>query len=423
MAGSGGGGFGAASSSRAAAPGPAASAAAFAAAASELSLHATVRDDSTGLGTSLLLSGCGVHGVDARDGTGGTSLHVATETNNIAAARVLLFHKASLEAKHALDGGTPLLHAAYAGSIDVVRLLIGAGASLMAESAVGAGVMHFAAFAESEELAALLLAAGAPPTRPAPWAHANVSLLAFAATFVRLAAAVIRVPGSPPPPFASHERWTYTVAAAATAARAGGCSEPVSVHAFQLTPAAATPLNAALLDEAAVLVREGPGIDVSNHGGFHSSRALFASRSRAAPCVATLALAVRAALDAVGAAPGAVGQSWLNLSRPTHYNKLHDHAPAAWSGAYYAAVAPTTTSAAAAAAGDESMDGHFAMRFAAEECGANAAAPTGVCHFASIAPEAGLLLLFPASLKHCVCPFPRSASGEEGTRISISFNA
>ena len=58
------------------------------------------------------------------------------------------------------------------------------------------------------------------------------------------------------------------------------------------------------------------------------------------------------------------------------------------------------------------------MRFAST--GGSASAGTepacGDCSFATIAPRPGMLLLFPATLKHAVLPLCH------GVRISISFN-
>ena len=101
-----------------------------------------------------------------------------------------------------------------------------------------------------------------------------------------------------------------------------------------------------------------------------------------------------------------------NVNRAGDFNAFHNHPGNHWSGVYYVT------------AGDYSGDrnphaGHIEL---IDPRGAvNAFRYPGHNQFGSsvkFAPHAGMLLLFPAWLQHCVSPFT-----SETTRISIAFNA
>jgi WD40 repeat protein/ankyrin repeat protein/tetratricopeptide (TPR) repeat protein len=64
---------------------------------------------------------------ELRDGKGMTPLHIAVLFDNAATTRLLLQHRAAIEAR-ANNGQTPLLLASNRGSLEVVKLLLGAGA-------------------------------------------------------------------------------------------------------------------------------------------------------------------------------------------------------------------------------------------------------------------------------------------------------
>ena len=149
---------------------------------------------------------------------------------------------------------------------------------------------------------------------------------------------------------------------------------------------------------------------MSNQGGFHGNRRLF---ERPAPCLAQLSALLDEATRALSSdglpiprqALDGSADAWVNVSRHGHYNKLHDHVPAAVSGTYYVSIPEAVTSD-----DDASYNGRFAMRFDASD---------GACSFATVTPKAGMLILFDGSLKHAVLPLQSSSGGE---RISISFN-
>ena len=100
---------------------------------------------------------------------------------------------------------------------------------------------------------------------------------------------------------------------------------------------------------------------------------------------------------------------WANVLRENNYNRLHDHHPAGWSGVYYVQV------------GDSARDGSLngIIEFIDPRSGITAAKVPGEPFHQQIrvAPENGLLLLFPAWLKHYVYPYRGSA-----TRIAIAYN-
>ena len=398
-------------------------------------------------------------GADATARGGGTqsvlALHVAAANGYHSMCEVLLGVHASggdsggdVDAPDA-SGATALHHACFSGSVSIVLLLLEAGARADARAGSGMSSLHYARYAQSPELDAVLRRAGAPPIEhAAAWAHSPLALLGFFGSYARLEPRVESragittslgggtddgdgggtESGAAAALVATHEVWTYAYGGNGAAA-----ANAVSMHVFQLPAAAAAvlALNDELAAEAAAVAAEGEGLRVSNAGGFHSAGTLF---QREAPCLARLSAVLDSATASISAdgAPmarrskGGVPDAWANVSRKGHYNKLHDHVPAGWSGAYYVAV-PGDDEAddgggdgggGAQGAGAAAHSGHFAMRFAST--GGSASAGTepacGDCSFATIAPRPGMLLLFPATLKHAVLPLCH------GVRISISFN-
>lgn len=103
-------------------------------------------------------------------------------------------------------------------------------------------------------------------------------------------------------------------------------------------------------------------------------------------------------------------EAWANISRKGHYNSIHNHPNAYWSGVYYITGNPTVDehpfsgklelidprpAASVAYDEDNSLYGRFLLN-----------------------PLPGQIILFPAWLQHQVHPY----FGEE-PRISIAFNA
>ena len=139
--------------------------------------------------------------------------------------------------------------------------------------------------------------------------------------------------------------------------------------------------------------RKGPGVDVSNAGGFHSKPGLFEARAaggelRRVAAEAVAAIERHCAADGSGGGGGGVGggtggvdptcgvdggsplevqrtrrfavlglragtcppESWINVSRHTNWNRLHTHEGSLWSGTFYVCVPDGSEPAAAAAA-------------------------------------------------------------------------
>jgi ankyrin repeat protein len=100
----------------------------------------------------------------ARSPGGGTPLHLAAFAGNLDVARVLL--DAGAEVNALADNefkNTPLQVSALTGQVDVARLLLARGADAKAKQAGGFTALHEAALSGNRKLLALLLDAGADP--------------------------------------------------------------------------------------------------------------------------------------------------------------------------------------------------------------------------------------------------------------------
>lgn len=100
---------------------------------------------------------------------------------------------------------------------------------------------------------------------------------------------------------------------------------------------------------------------------------------------------------------------WANVLRENSYNRLHDHHPAGWSCVYYVQVGESSL--------DESLSG--VIEFVDPRSGIAAAKLPGAPFEQQIrvVPEDGMLVLFPAWLKHIVYPYRGKT-----TRIAIAVN-
>lgn len=138
----------------------------------------------------------------------------------------------------------------------------------------------------------------------------------------------------------------------------------------------------------AILSREvaGPGIQVSNVGGWHSAPNLHTWDD---PAVMGLFERIQADASAVGA-DGLRLQAWANVMRAGAYQIAHRHGEAVWSGIYYVDAAGSCGGEIKFAHGQEAW---------------------------TIVPRTGLMLIFPGDLLHSVEPY-----GGAGTRISVAFN-
>jgi hypothetical protein len=151
-------------------------------------------------------------------------------------------------------------------------------------------------------------------------------------------------------------------------------------------PDDASDLNAALA--IIILTREAssPGLTVSNVGGWHST-ADFLDWDGSP--VRDLRERIAAAAARVGARDFAV-HAWANVLRSGDYHDAHRHGEAVWSGVYWVDAG-------------QGLGGE--LKFARER----------EAH--SVAPRAGLMLIFPGFLLHSVEPYTGSRP-----RISVAFN-
>jgi uncharacterized protein (TIGR02466 family) len=173
-------------------------------------------------------------------------------------------------------------------------------------------------------------------------------------------------------------------------------------------------LNARLLAEIAVIRTAGGGLKRSNYGGWHSNDDLF---MRIEPALVALRDEI---VEAIGLATSAIApeedlgtiavqaEGWINVNGTDAFNTPHDHPNWTWSGSYYVSVPEPDGRSGAI----EFFDPRANVRAFGVE-GAACLAPT-----VTVAPTNGMMLLFPAWLKHWVYP-----NGDDAERVSIAFNA
>ena len=157
------------------------------------------------------------------------------------------------------------------------------------------------------------------------------------------------------------------------------------------------------------------GISRSNVGGWHSEPDLFLwnegcteiLKDRVGSFAADLTRMVTASDT-----PRKINfhmDCWANVSRRGHYNNVHDHPGAMWSGVYYVSGGEP----------DNDIYTNGKLEFLDPRVGINMLnLEQGLFSGRYLVdPLPGLMVMFPSWLKHMVHPF----SGE-GERISISFN-
>ena len=100
---------------------------------------------------------------------------------------------------------------------------------------------------------------------------------------------------------------------------------------------------------------------------------------------------------------------WANINRNGQYNSMHIHPGFHWGAVYYVCTGQP----------EAGMDKNGVLEFI-DPRNAAGAMPIPGYEFGqkyTVTPEAGLLVIFPAWLMHCVHPF-----FGEGERISLAFN-
>lgn len=97
--------------------------------------------------------------IDAQDNAGYTALHYAARNGQLGMCQLLLDNRANSECRTNAGQATPLQRAAIGGHRDVVSLLIGRGADLLAQDTDLRTAAHRAAEGGHEQVLADLLAA------------------------------------------------------------------------------------------------------------------------------------------------------------------------------------------------------------------------------------------------------------------------
>lgn len=176
-------------------------------------------------------------------------------------------------------------------------------------------------------------------------------------------------------------------------------------------------LNRALHAEALQRRPNEPTIASSNQLGWHSDRDLF---ERTEPAHRQLATILRDFVAEAGARmipdlPADLAmqmEGWINVNPTGAFNAPHDHAGAFWSGTYYALV-PAPSDA------DDRMSGAIEFIDPRGSLGSSVKIETPFTRPRfTVRPAAGMLLLWPAYVKHWV--HPNRAQGE---RVTVAFNA
>ena len=203
--------------------------------------------------------------------------------------------------------------------------------------------------------------------------------------------------------------------------------QSIQVHPVFATPivtvdvADAARLNDALKPTILARARDHPGTRHSNLGGWQSSWDL---EQWGGAAVGQLLDQSRSAADRLTAdrdgRPVKVDwrtNAWANINRRGHGNEFHTHPGSFWSGTYY-----VDDGGAVAGAG---LGGEFEFQdprgvgpaMYAPHLSFNLPGGRSVGASETIAPKAGLMVIFPAWLSHAVRPYLG-----DGDRISIAFN-
>lgn len=188
---------------------------------------------------------------------------------------------------------------------------------------------------------------------------------------------------------------------------------PMPLLRFEV--AEAEKLNKALLKEIAKRQAVEGGIAKSNRKGWHSARDFFSRKEPAQAELAQLFLRILAqASKAI--APNTsfddvelLAEGWINVNPRGGYNAPHDHSGSFWSGVYYVQVPGRGEGQGGAI---EFLAPHKPLPnqgFIYEPI----TAPK-----TTVRPDAGQVLIFPASLVHWVQP-----NDSDSDRITIAFNA
>jgi uncharacterized protein (TIGR02466 family) len=177
------------------------------------------------------------------------------------------------------------------------------------------------------------------------------------------------------------------------------------------------PHNAGLAELAFRLRAGERGASRSNAGGWHSEGNIF---TRNEPLVATLAQHLQVALQHVSQvakqiqAPRVDFQAtlygWINVNGPGDYNNPHCHPGNTWSGVYYIRTGAEVP--------DRPMSGRIKFIDPRTRCDIGPNTALGHAGMMRVAPEDGMLLIFPSYLEHYVHPY-----FGPGERITLALNS
>ena len=196
-------------------------------------------------------------------------------------------------------------------------------------------------------------------------------------------------------------------------ARSGGTEHlfatPIFWHVFKNVDA----LNAELREQILAQEQAAPTMVKSNQGGWQSPTDVFRWPGTAVATLRRLAAsAVEVATSRLPLPPAFRGEfhlsGWAAVNRAGHYNTVHVHPMATWSGVYY--VDP----------GDEPAESGGGLLEFSHPVAASVMAffPGALPSARLVRPEAGMVILFPSYLQHSV----RLYRGER-PRICVPFNA
>lgn len=174
-------------------------------------------------------------------------------------------------------------------------------------------------------------------------------------------------------------------------------------------------LDEALMAEGERLRGDGPGVNKSNRGGWHSDGNLF--EDPAEPIQTLRRLAVQSVFEATRTVSTKVDPealemklyAWMNMNPKGGFNAPHTHPGAHWSGVYYVRQPRVDT-------GNSGMIEFLDPR--SDLPGWRILRSRAFRAKRRIRPEAGEIVIFPSYLMHWV--YPNETGGE---RVTIAFNA
>lgn len=174
-------------------------------------------------------------------------------------------------------------------------------------------------------------------------------------------------------------------------------------------------LDEALMVEGERLRGDGPGVNKSNRGGWHSAGNLF--DEPAEPIQTLRRLAVESVFEATRAVstkvdPAALEMklyAWMNMNPTGGFNAPHTHPGAHWSGVYYVRQPRVDTGNSGMIEFLDPRSDLPAWRILQSRAFRGKR---------KIRPEAGEIVIFPSYLMHWV--YPNETGGE---RVTIAFNA